>query len=105
MRRVLGVIAVMLLLGCAAHKQPAATSNGERNGASIDSAIVVNEHSETMGVNAEYQWLAQHYPGYKLKGQELLFEKGKPYDLLEIYTSDGSDHKVYFDISNFYGKM
>jgi hypothetical protein len=37
--------------------------------------------------------------------QSLLFEKGKPYDLLEFVDADGSAHSIYFDIGSFFGKM
>jgi len=34
----------------------------------------------------------------------LIFEKKKPYDLLEVEKPDGSKASYYFDISSFYGK-
>lgn len=46
-----------------------------------------------------------HYPQYKMIQQSLVYDKqGKPYDVLKIKTRDGEVLKVYFDISNFFGK-
>jgi predicted RNA-binding protein associated with RNAse of E/G family len=60
--------------------------------------------SETLKWNHEKIY-AVRYPGYKMVQQSLDYEKGKPYDILEIITADGKNKKVYFDISNFFGKM
>lgn len=41
------------------------------DGSSIEQAIVINETSEVAGVSAEYMWLQENYPGYKLSTQFL----------------------------------
>lgn len=79
--------------------------NPDADGSSFEKAIVIMEKSETVGVDAEYKWLAKNYPGYKMLQQALSFYSKKPYDILTIKTSDGDEKKIYFDISNFYGKL
>jgi hypothetical protein len=74
------------------------------DGSSFEKAVVINEKSESKGVDAEYKWLRQNYPGYSLKRQALNFNKKKPYDIITILTGDGVEKKVYFDISKFFGK-
>lgn len=80
-------------------------ANPDADGSSFEKAIVIMEKSETVGVNAEYKWLKDNYPGCTTKGQALVFNNKRPYDILTIKTKDGEEKKIYFDISNFYGKF
>ena len=75
------------------------------DGSSYEKAIVIEEKSEGPGVNAEYDWLRKHYPGYKFKKQSLNFHEKKYYDILSIVTGEGEKKDIYFDISNFFGKF
>ena len=83
----------------------AGTTSGSRDGSSYENAVVIKEKTETKGVDAEYKWCAVNYPGYKRKMQALDNKGGKLYDVLTIVTADGTEKKVYFDISNFFGKF
>ncbi|MBX7205154.1 MAG: hypothetical protein K1X81_07000 [Bacteroidia bacterium] len=100
-----------LMLGAASCKTTRPTStniisgNDSQDGSSYAKAIVINEKSESKGVDAEYTWLRLHYPGCKVERQALVFENKKPYDLLYIITREGEKKTVYFDISNFFGKF
>jgi len=78
---------------------------GTRDGSSYENAIVIQEQHEGAGVDAEYKWIREHYRGSKVQGQALTNKNGKPYDILTIRTADGAEKKVYFDISNFFGKF
>jgi hypothetical protein len=82
-----------------------AATSGLQDGNSYLTAIVIQETHETPGVRAEYKWIADHYPGAKTQMQALNNVKGKPYDVLTITLADGSEKKVYFDISSFFGKF
>jgi hypothetical protein len=75
------------------------------DGSSFEKAIVIQEKSEMTGSKAEYQWLRENYPGYKMIMQALVNHDKKPYDILTITTADGVEKKVYFDISNYFGKF
>ncbi|MCC6685345.1 MAG: hypothetical protein IT247_09780 [Bacteroidia bacterium] len=81
------------------------SGNDAQDGSSYARAVVINEKSESKGVDAEYVWLRLHYPGCKVEKQSLVFENKKPYDLLYIITREGEKKTVYFDISNFFGKF
>jgi hypothetical protein len=74
-------------------------------GSSYEKAIVIKEKTEQSGVDAEYAWLKENYPEYRMGSQSLNFKDGKPYDILSITTNSGKSIQVYFDISNFYGKF
>jgi len=80
-------------------------SSGEADGSSFEKAIVIDEKSETKGVNAEYAWLKKNYPGYSFKSQSLNHKGKVPYDIITIKTADGETKNIYFDISRFFGKF
>jgi hypothetical protein len=113
MKKYLFVLLVGLAAACSPSRHGSAAGassslnpgTGVQDGNSFVTAVVIQETHETPGVHAEYKWIADHYPGYKTKMQALTNNKGKPYDVLTIELSDGSEKKVYFDISNFFGKF
>ena len=61
-------------------------------------AIKVNNISE------EYTYVENICPGCRVISQALIFEKKKPFDLLEVKKPDGTIVMYYFDISSFFGK-
>ena len=79
--------------------------SSENDGSSYEKAVVIEEKSETNGVSAEYVWIRKNYPWSTVKGQALVNYKNKPYDIITIVTADGIEKKIYFDISNFFGKL
>ena len=104
----------MLFLSCATNKKATQIQKGNtntiessngRDGLSYENAIIINEKSETKGVGAEYEWIRIHYPDSKVISQALNFDKKIPYDIISIKTAEGIDLKIYFDISNFFGKF
>lgn len=80
------------------------TSTSSVEGSSIETAVIIDENTETKGIAAEYKWLQKHYPGYKKKSQSLLHKNGIPYDIITIKTANGKQKQIYFNISNFFGK-
>ena len=106
------VMSITILMACSSNKKIAATNNTtqttvstSQDGSSFENAVVITEKSETTGVTAEYKWLKEHYPGYKTESQSLNYNNKKPYDIINIILSNGDKKKVYFDISNFFGKF
>jgi hypothetical protein len=75
-----------------------------RDGSSFEKAVIINETSESTGDPAEYAWLALNYPGYIMNSQSLVYHNKHPYDILNFQTHEGVSKKIYFDISNFFGK-
>ena len=105
MKRIVLMALFLAALGCATQRHNDAVLDASRDGTTVEKAIIIMETTEGPGVHAEYQWLKQHYRGYKTTKQTLLYEKEKPYDVIEFVTRDGKHLKVYFDISRFFGKM
>ncbi|MBB3186912.1 hypothetical protein [Microbacter margulisiae] len=111
---ILFIFVALLIASCSTTKRfsnataPAQTvlaNNAGRDGSSYQKAIIIHASSESTGVPAEYQWLKNHYPGYQTKMQTLVFHQKKPYDIIEIVTAEGQDKNIYFDISNYFGKL
>jgi len=109
------LIPILFLFACSASKkvsQPIITSSSidssgtivRGDGFSFQTAIVIEAKNESTGVDKEYKWLSENYRGYTLISQALSFDKGKPYDIMSIKTSEGIEKKIYFDISKFFGK-
>lgn len=95
----------MLLASCSSHKNIVNANSSDRDGSSYEKAIVITETHEQAGIDAEYAWIRQHYPGAKTQGQALMYRDKKPFDLIHVLTSEGNKVDVYFDISDFFGKF
>jgi major membrane immunogen (membrane-anchored lipoprotein) len=91
------VFLILLVVGasCSSSKS---TTNVVRDGNSLEKAIIVKSIAE------EYEYVRKVCPDCELQMQMLIFDKKKPYDVLEVKTSDGETVKYVFDISKFYGK-
>ncbi len=92
---------IFIFWGCATTKSKTINT---LMGTSYDDAIVINSEDTQSGIDAEYSWLAENYPGYKFKAQSLQFKDGKLYDVITIITKEGEEKKIYFDISKFFGR-
>lgn len=118
MKYIVTLLAVMLLLAsCSSSKKAISTNDAtgvsvnqlssnttQADGSSFEKAIVINEKSESTGIDAEYAWLKKNYPGYKTKSQQLANHNKKPFDIITIETAQSKLVDVYFDISKFFGK-
>ncbi|MEO8869358.1 MAG: hypothetical protein ABI357_00855 [Granulicella sp.] len=104
---VTAALTVALLGGCASTsmKGASALASAARDGSSLANAIVINAADESTGVAAEYKWIAERFPGYTRGQQALLNEGGRFYDEIDFSAASGEKKKIYFDISNFFGKM
>ena len=114
------LMAVMLIAGMAIACNPAknstknpppdslsssAVSHLMADGKSFETAIVIQEKTETPGVHAEYQWIRDHYSNYKVVRQSLSSHGKKPYDIITIEFADSTQQEIYFDISKFFGHL
>ncbi|HEV7405062.1 MAG TPA: hypothetical protein VGO11_19115 [Chthoniobacteraceae bacterium] len=101
--RLLSIFALCCAAQVALAKPPAISLAGG-DGSSLEKAIVIKGATEETGVHAEYEYLRQHFPGYKRGSQSLQNAKGHAYDVLEFTTADGMKRTIYFDITAFFGK-
>lgn len=100
----LALSTAMLAIPFASNAQPQHISYTGGDGSSIEKAVIIKGATEDTGVHAEYEWLAKHFPGYHLKQQGLMSQKGHSYDVLHFVAADGKEHDAYFDITDFFGK-
>ena len=75
------------------------TEPGDGGGSSAAQAVIVDS------VAAEYAWMRRHCPGFRLQQQVLQRINGKPHDVHILRNDDGEERTIYFDISEFYGKV
>ncbi|MDD5571133.1 MAG: hypothetical protein PHD97_08250 [Bacteroidales bacterium] len=110
---ILFFIVISLVVSCKTNKNVSdqtksndkTSVSAKNDGSSFENAIVINEKTESAGVGAEHTWLNKNYPGCKLIKQTLANHDKKPYDIMDIKTTDGEKKSIYFDISNFFGKF
>ena len=79
-------------------------------GESPAAAVVIKGAKDiVVGIAAEYYYLEKKYGqqnvNWKLISQNLLHKQDKHLDLLIIQLGDGSQKEIYFDITEFFGKM
>jgi len=79
-------------------------------GLSQDDAIVImNATNDSEGVDAEYYYLEQRYgerpEDWDLISQALLDQGETIYDRMDLMLSSGSNVTIYFDITDFFGKL
>jgi hypothetical protein len=75
------------------------------NGESMQQAVVIlGAQGENDGIAAEHQWVKEKLPGWSFSDQELVTNT-KAFDVITLRSSDGSERRVYFDISKFFGKF
>lgn len=77
----------------------------QRDGSSFDRAIVINEKTESAGLQAENTQLSTLYPASKRVSQRYEDYKGKQHEIINISTQDGREIAVYFDVSSYFGKQ
>lgn len=74
-----------------------AMTEDELDGRTVQTAVLVS------GVGAEFEWVGKHYAGYRLLHQRLEVHPEGPRDVFVLLAPDGTQSRIYFDISSFYG--
>ncbi len=80
------------------------------SGESIEDAIVIhNAKTDKEGVDSEYYYLEERFGkkgvDWDLDLQSLSNAGDRNYDVMEITLSDGRKLTIYFDITDFFGKL
>ena len=111
--KLLFVVIIILFGACAPPKKtrtkdasPAVTRTDLlRGGTSFSNAVVIMVKSEREGLNEEYKWLSNNYPGYGLIRRTPVERSSRRYDIIRIKTKQGQVKDIYFDSTRFWGKM
>lgn len=96
---------VFLVAGLVAQAAPPKITYSGGDGSSLEKAIVIHGATEQTGVDAEYNYLGKHFPGYHQGKQSLISHENRRYDVLEFTTANGAKMTIYFDITEFFGKF
>jgi hypothetical protein len=120
MKKCLLLTVILLACGCesqqaqtgtAAKKPPSAvhptikaTVTGG-DGSSIEKAVIIKAPDNFTGVRVEYAWIRKNCPGWELERQSEFKRGNKIYDKMEFRMPDGRLKTIYFDITDFYGKL
>ena len=82
-----------------------AIAHAPADGKSFETAVVINKKTEKAGINAEYQWIREHYSNYHVVKQAIVYNNDKRFDVITIEITDGSIQDIYFDITKFFGHL
>jgi len=114
---VLGVIMLCAILSGTASAQPAPGQAANPKitfkggpGDTPETAVVILGASDSIaGIAAEYSYLEKKFGrqnlAWQLRRQSILNHKGKVYDRMDLDMQDGSQKTLFFDISEFFGKL
>jgi hypothetical protein len=72
-------------------------------GTSFSNAVVFKVTTEREGVDEEYRWLRNLYPGYTLIRRSAVRRSSRHYDIIRIKTREGHLKDIYFDSTSFSG--
>ena len=75
-----------------------------RGGTSYSNPVVIQVRTEAAGLEEEYKWLANIYPGYKMIRRTHSTRGARQFDIVRIKTRQGQVKDVYFDSTNFWGR-
>lgn len=76
-----------------------------RDGSSAQEAVIVHASDEMEGVRVEYAYASYHLNPFTTQfvSQDLVYQDGKPYDVLHYQDRSGRGRAFWFDISEWFG--
>ena len=114
MKTVNVLFVVIILLGACSSPKKTTTKDASprvtrtdvlRGGTSFSNAVVIMVENERAGLDEEYKWLSNNYPGYAMIRRTQVKRSSKHYDIIRIKTQQGQLKDIYFDSTHFWGKM
>jgi len=103
MKTILSFFLLFALASCATQY---ATSSATHQGDSKENAVVFeNVTNGLVGVQLEYEWIADNFPDYEVQHQSIDDKDGRVFDLISIVNSKGQKKLIYFDVTEWYGRL
>ena len=104
--------AILLLAACSSPKKTPAKSDSPKvtradillGGTSFNNPVIIMVQAESAGMDEEYKWLSNSYPGYALIRRTHTSRSNRQYDIVRIKTKQGQLKDIYFDSTRFWGK-
>ena len=75
------------------------------DGSSLEKAIVVKAPTDHAGVGAQHDYIAKHFGKWRSIGVKSVEHDKRLFDIMRFTTVDGKKHILYFDITDYYGKI
>jgi hypothetical protein len=75
------------------------------DGSSFAKAIMVKAPTDHAGVDAQHDYIAKHFGKWRSIGVKSVEHDKRLFDIMRFTTVDGKKHIVYFDITDYYGKL
>jgi hypothetical protein len=75
------------------------------DGSSLNTAIVIHASKQDNGVPSESVYIWARYPGSRETRQDITHHEGKVYSVRTFLDADAKEHVLYFDESEYYGKL
>ena len=105
-------IACLLLTACSSPKKTTTKADAPKvsredllmGGTSFSNPVVIMVQKERAGLDEEYKWLSNNYPGYSLIRRRHVSRSSKQYDIVRIKTKQGQLKDIYFDSTRYWGK-
>lgn len=89
--------------------RPKISFKGGPGDTAATAVVISGAPNSRIGIDAEYYYLGKKFGqpnvDWKLKRQSVINEKGKIYDRMDLEFKDGSKKTVFFDITEFFGKL
>lgn len=76
------------------------------DGSTLEAAIVIKGAKNSLeGVVAESLWVGKRHPDWRKDSQALIDNGGKMFDRIEYVTAADERKTLFFDITDFFGKL
>lgn len=101
-------VLIFLLGSCSSPKKAPAKASPTvtradilNGGTSFSNAVMLKVTTEKDGIDEEYRWLRNLYPGYTLVRKSRVSRSSRYYDIIRIRTKEGHLKDIYFDTTSF----
>jgi hypothetical protein len=105
MSRTALTIVSFIVCSVVSQAKPSRVSLTGGDGSSFAKAIVVKAPTDHVGVNAQHDYIAKHFGKWRSIGVKSVQHNKRLFDIMSFTTTDGKKHTLYFDITDYYGKL
>jgi len=75
------------------------------DGSSFAKAIEVKAPTDHAGIDGQHDYIAKHFGKWRSIGVKSVEHDKRLFDIMRFTTVDGKTHILYFDITDYYGKL
>jgi hypothetical protein len=105
MSRILLTLTSIVFCSAIVHAKTPEVSLSGGDGSTFAKAIVVKAPTDHAGVNAQHDYIAKHFGKWRTIGVKSVEHNKRLFDIMTFTTANGKKHTLYFDITDYYGKL